>query len=43
VLGARRALLPAFGRLTGLMLVRPGAGERIVAVAGTRLFALPAR
>jgi DNA ligase-associated metallophosphoesterase len=41
VLGRRRALLPAFGRLTGLALVRPAADERIVAIAGTRLFALP--
>lgn len=42
VLGHRRALLPAFGRLTGLAIVQPAAGERIVAIAGTRLFALPA-
>jgi DNA ligase-associated metallophosphoesterase len=42
VLGARRALLPAFGAFTGLALVRPDADERIVAVAGSRLFALRA-
>lgn len=41
VLGRRRALLPAFGRLTGLALVSPRRDERIVAIAGTRLFALP--
>lgn len=41
VLGRRRALLPAFGRLTGLALVSPQPGERLVAIAGTRLFALP--
>ncbi len=41
VLGRRRALLPAFGRLTGLSLVTPARGERLVAIAGTRLFALP--
>ena len=42
VLGRRRALLPAFGRLTGLSLVTPARGERLVAIAGARLFALPA-
>jgi DNA ligase-associated metallophosphoesterase len=42
VLGPRRALLPAFGRLTGLALVPPARGETVVAIAGTRLFALPA-
>jgi DNA ligase-associated metallophosphoesterase len=41
VLGQRRALLPAFGRLTGLALVTPVAGETVVAIAGARLFALP--
>jgi DNA ligase-associated metallophosphoesterase len=41
VLGRKRALLPAFGRLTGLALVTPVAGETIVAIAGARLFALP--
>ena len=43
VLGPRRAILPAFGRLTGLWMVEPEAGDRVVAVAGTRLFALPSR
>jgi metallophosphoesterase superfamily enzyme len=43
VLGPRRAILPAFGGFTGLALVRAAPGERLVAVAGTRLFALPAR
>ena len=42
VLGRRRALLPAFGRFTGLALVGPERGERIVAIAGSRLFPLPA-
>ena len=41
VLGARRAILPAFGRLTGLALVEPGADETLVAIAGSKLFALP--
>lgn len=41
VLGRRRALLPAFGRLTGLALVAPAPGETLVAIAGTRLFPLP--
>jgi DNA ligase-associated metallophosphoesterase len=41
VLGRRRALLPAFGRLTGLAIVAPKQGETIVAIAGSRLFALP--
>ena len=42
VLGPRRALVPAFGRLTGLALVVPARGETIVAIAGARLFPLPA-
>ena len=41
VLGRRRALLPAFGRLTGLALVGPSPGDRVVAIAGGRLFRLP--
>jgi len=41
VLGRRRTLLPAFGRLTGLAMVAPNPGETIVAIAGFRLFALP--
>lgn len=41
VLGQRRALLPAFGRLTGLALVAPAPGETVVAIAGTTLFRLP--
>lgn len=40
VLGRRHAILPAFGRLTGLALVTPGAGETCVAIAGPRLFVL---
>jgi len=42
VLGARRAILPAFGRLTGLAAVDPTPGDRVVAIAGRQLFALPA-
>ncbi len=41
VLGRRRALLPAFGRLTGLALVAHAPGETRIAVAGCRLFVLP--
>ncbi len=41
VLGVRRTILPAFGRFTGLALVTPETRDRIVAVAGTRLFAVP--
>jgi metallophosphoesterase superfamily enzyme len=42
VLGARRAILPAFGSFTGLATVTPTDGERLVAIAGSRLFPLPA-
>lgn len=42
VLGQRRTLLPAFGRLTGLALVRNTDGATVVAIAGDRLFRLPA-
>ena len=41
VLGERRAILPAFGRFTGLAAVAQHGGERIVAIAGRTLFALP--
>jgi metallophosphoesterase superfamily enzyme len=41
VLGARRAILPAFGRFTGLADVLPAPRERIVVIAGRELFALP--
>jgi DNA ligase-associated metallophosphoesterase len=40
VLGRRHALLPAFGRLTGLALVDARPGETRVAIAGPRLFVL---
>lgn len=43
LLGSRRALLPAFGRFTGLATVAPAPGETIVAIAGQRLFRLPSR
>ncbi len=41
VVGRRRALLPAFGRLTGLALVGASSPDIIVAIAGARLFVLP--
>ena len=41
VIGARRAILPAFGGFTGLAMIRPVPGETRIAIAGTRLFALP--
>jgi len=43
VLGRRHAVLPAFGRFTGLAVVARAPGVRLVAIAGTRLFALPTR
>ncbi len=42
VLGRRRAILPAFGGFTGLARIAPHQGDRFVAIAGRRLFALPA-
>lgn len=41
LLGRRRALLPAFGRLTGLAIVAPSPDESVVAIAGDSLFRLP--
>jgi uncharacterized protein len=41
VLGTRRAILPAFGRFTGLAEIELGRDERIVAIAGRDLFELP--
>jgi len=41
VVGARRAILPAFGRFTGLAPVQLADDDRVVAIAGSRLFALP--
>lgn len=41
VLGSRRAILPAFGRFTGLADVARSSDERIVAIAGRQLFELP--
>ena len=41
VLGQKRAILPAFGSFTGLATVAAAPGERVVAVAGSRLFPLP--
>lgn len=41
VLGRRRAILPAFGRMTGLAIVSPAPDETVVAIAGSDLFRLP--
>lgn len=41
VLGRRRAILPAFGRMTGLAIVSPEADETVVAIAGRELFRIP--
>lgn len=41
VLGARRAILPAFGRFTGLAEIARAPDERVIAIAGRTLFALP--
>jgi uncharacterized protein len=41
VVGSRRAILPAFGRLTGLASAPVEAGDRLVAIAGHRLVTLP--
>lgn len=41
LLGRRRAILPAFGRMTGLALVAPAPDETVVAIAGRDLFRLP--
>src|SRR5690348_61428 len=41
VLGRERAILPAFGRFTGMADVAPAHDERIVAIAGDALFELP--
>lgn len=42
VVGPRHTVLPAFGRLTGLALAAPRAGETRVAIAGTTLHVVPA-
>lgn len=41
VLGKSRAILPAFGRFTGLAALPWRKSDRIIAIAGGRLFALP--
>ena len=43
VLGKQRAILPAFGRFTGLETRAWGRHDRVVAIAGERLLALPPR
>ena len=39
--GRRRAILPAFSLFTGGAKIRPGAGERAIAIAGEALVPLP--
>lgn len=41
VLGESRAILPAFGRFTGLAMQPWPRSDRLIAIAGERLFALP--
>ena len=41
VVGPRRAILPAFGRFTGLARFDAAENDVIVAIAGSKLFALP--
>jgi uncharacterized protein len=41
VLGTSRAILPAFGRFTGLATPPWARSDRVIAIAGERLFALP--
>jgi DNA ligase-associated metallophosphoesterase len=41
IVGSRRTVLPAFGRFTGLARVALAADDQVVAIAGSRLFALP--
>lgn len=41
LVGRRRAILPAFGRMTGLAIVSPDPDETVVAIAGSTLFRLP--
>ncbi len=41
VLGKTRAILPAFGRFTGLATQPWRGSDRVIAIAGERLFALP--
>ena len=41
VLGRSRAILPAFGSFTGLAMNAWSPDERVIAIAGERLFALP--
>ena len=41
VLGRRRAILPAFGRFTGLAPMQFAPDDRVVAIAGDTLFPLP--
>jgi len=39
--GQSHALLPAFGRFTGLAIVRPKPGERVYAIANTEVIEIP--
>jgi metallophosphoesterase superfamily enzyme len=43
VIGRERAILPAFGRFTGMADLDHAHDDRIVAIAGDALFELPAR
>jgi DNA ligase-associated metallophosphoesterase len=43
VVGERRAVLPAFGRFTGLAEVTPDERDCVIAIAGRGLFEVPAR
>jgi uncharacterized protein len=42
VIGRERAILPAFGRFTGMADMVHARNDRIVAIAGEALFELPA-
>jgi metallophosphoesterase superfamily enzyme len=41
VVGRSRAILPAFGRFTGLATHAWSRDERVIAIAGPRLFEVP--
>lgn len=41
LIGPDSALLPAFGRFTGMATITPGARETVVVIAGSKLFRLP--
>ena len=39
--GRSRGVLPAFGEFTGALTVRPKPGDRVFAIVGDRVLALP--